>query len=387
MPRRALTPGLLLFCWSLLGLLPCAPLARGETLRDPTSEGWHSIGRSGRGQSIYAQTVGDGPRRVLVIAGLSGVEPSGPALADYFAAFLRRHPEIVVQSSVTIVHAINPDGLIARTAFNRRGVELDRNFATRDWVRGQQTQAVLTGPTAGSEPESQLVTQLIAQTQPELLIVLGGSPRTPQLSATSTARESIRLVEEFTNWPVADWPAAERPGALLTLAEERGLPAVLVQLPFDQRSAGLWSAGVRALATLCDSQAAAEYERVVASSAPVTVAARPEGPASRQAGVQPARGAVLRYAELSLRAPLAKVELPQSLRADRLTALQSSASPPDAPLVQGQAPAAASQSAQPAAQRSPAVQRLPAVAADEFPTAIWQSPQTPIPAYPQTKTP
>jgi murein peptide amidase A len=87
------------------------------------------LGRSLQGRPITAVEVGDpAGRRVLVVGSVHGNEPAGIAVARRLE---RLSPAGV---DLWIVRDLNPDGHIARTRGNARGVDLNRNFPYR-WRR------------------------------------------------------------------------------------------------------------------------------------------------------------------------------------------------------------------------------------------------------------
>src|SRR5436190_23307660 len=83
------------------------------------------VGHSNRGRPIELLHVpGPGPR-VLVVGAIHGNEPAGIAVVRALARV--RRPQV----DLWLVPDLNPDGLAAGTRQNARGIDLNRNFATR----------------------------------------------------------------------------------------------------------------------------------------------------------------------------------------------------------------------------------------------------------------
>src|SRR3954453_5669096 len=73
-------------------------------------------------------------------------------------------------TGIWAVDNLNPDGFTARTRLNRRGVDLNRNFAA-DWKPiGQRYDLEYSGPRPFSEPETRLAARLIRLIHPRITI-------------------------------------------------------------------------------------------------------------------------------------------------------------------------------------------------------------------------
>jgi hypothetical protein len=129
------------------------------------------------GRVIECATLGDGPRDVLVVSDLAGSSRAPVALADQLAAHLARYPKCVSGASVTIVRDANPDGRARSTASNARGVVLDQNFPTSTWRKVCTGSAWSSGRVPESEPETQVLVQLLSDLKPCRLIVLSRADR------------------------------------------------------------------------------------------------------------------------------------------------------------------------------------------------------------------
>jgi protein MpaA len=69
-------------------------------------------------------------KRILTLGLIHGDEPLSGEMTLSWAERLRGIPH---RSSWRVVPMLNPDGLIRKTRMNARGVDLNRNFPTRDW--------------------------------------------------------------------------------------------------------------------------------------------------------------------------------------------------------------------------------------------------------------
>jgi murein peptide amidase A len=126
----------------------------------PPAPDWHQIGVSVQGRPILAASFGSGQRRVLMIGGIHGSE-FGSDVAEQFAAWLSENAgAIPTGTQVDIVACANPDGRAEGTKGNADAVNLNGNFPSRNWKR-QKYLTTTAGPFAGSEPETQVLVQLL----------------------------------------------------------------------------------------------------------------------------------------------------------------------------------------------------------------------------------
>jgi murein peptide amidase A len=122
------------------------------------------IGRSLQGRPIVSVRSGppDAAMRMLVIGSVHGNEAAGMRIT-------RRLLELGAPRDVEllVVPTLNPDGAVARTRGNARGVDLNRNFPF-DWQPLSGGEYSGRGPL--SEPESRAAHRFILRTEPDVTI-------------------------------------------------------------------------------------------------------------------------------------------------------------------------------------------------------------------------
>lgn len=132
------------------------------------------IGYSVLGRPIQVYTFGQGENKYLIVAGINGgYEGNTIALANELIVYISRNPEVIPSGdTLYIIPDMNPDGSArgrnadART--NANGVDLNRNFPTKNWVANWDhsncwnDRPTTGGAYGGSEPETKAVMNFIA---------------------------------------------------------------------------------------------------------------------------------------------------------------------------------------------------------------------------------
>ncbi len=112
-------------------------------------------------------------RPILFIGGVHGDEPEGVALAEGLLAWLKQSEHQYpspVKVPWLLIPCLNPDGYLKNERTNGNGVDLNRNFPSKDWIPEHDKPRYNPGRQAGSEPEVQAVTKLIHLLKPRLIV-------------------------------------------------------------------------------------------------------------------------------------------------------------------------------------------------------------------------
>ena len=134
---------------------------------------------SRNGQPIYhydRPSIKKNAERILTFAVTHGDELASGSVARSWANRLSR---INPRNEWRIVPILNPDGFDAKTRMNAAGVDINRNYPSKDWdelalkwwkSKKKSDPRRYPGPTAGSEPETQCSIDHIKDFQPDLII-------------------------------------------------------------------------------------------------------------------------------------------------------------------------------------------------------------------------
>lgn len=199
------------------GTIPRPPAVYGRSHLGLPLEVWRPSGRC----------------KLLVFAAIHGEEP------ETTYALSRALRQLAEPSEhCAVVLAANPDGLIRGTRANARGVDLNRNFPSRDWQPKQVTHRstledasdILLSPGAksASEPETQALMALIEDLAPEAVIALHAPLACIDDANASPLGE--RLARR-TGMPLVRDVGYPTPGSFGSWGADRGLPVVTYEFP------------------------------------------------------------------------------------------------------------------------------------------------------------
>lgn len=107
---------------------------------------------------------------IILIGGVHGDEPEGVALAQATLHWLTNQTDTSALAPWMVVPCLNPDGIAKKQRTNGNGVDLNRNYPSRDWSPESTSPRYNPGPSPGSEPEIRALVGLIHTVTPRLII-------------------------------------------------------------------------------------------------------------------------------------------------------------------------------------------------------------------------
>ncbi len=152
---------------------------------------------------------------ILLMGGIHGDEPEGVRLAVASLNWLRR---AVLEKNIKLVPwivipCLNMDGYAKRTRVNGRGVDLNRNYPSKDWSPAFEKDRYYPGPAPASELEIQGVVRIIQNTRPRLIIHCHSWK--PCIVATGEpARRDAQILAESSGYELTDTIGYPTPGSL-----------------------------------------------------------------------------------------------------------------------------------------------------------------------------
>jgi protein MpaA len=186
-------------------------------------------------------------RPLLLLGGIHGDEPEGVWLARQTLEFLRREPH-VVRVPWVLIPCLNVDGIAKRTRGNGRGVDLNRNYPSKNWSANFEKERYHPGSSPGSEPEIRAVVKLLEDLRPRLVIHCHSWKPCVVFAGEPARRDADRLAKAsgYELLPDIGYPT---PGALSQFGwADRQIPVICIEEKSGAPESDLWThfgAGMR----------------------------------------------------------------------------------------------------------------------------------------------
>lgn len=204
-----------------------------------------SLGTSVKKSPLIAEVLGEVSPVLHLYSGMHGDEPEAVEFLNKFwkAELLNRNLR-----NLTIIYfpEINPDGLKASTRGNANGVDINRNFPSRNWEPSSKEKKNFPGERVASEPETKAVMSLIDQFPPDAIISF--HTWIPQVNFDGPAEKLSKLISEANGYVVTEHIGYPTPGSLGAYAgHDRNIPVVTLELPEHVAVAKYWERNSKAL--------------------------------------------------------------------------------------------------------------------------------------------
>ena len=159
--------------------------------------------------------------KVLVLGVTHGDEPQGHFLIN---EYLKQHPD----TKLGFIPALNPDGMANKNRVNANGVDINRNFPTKNWELTERNE-FFGGEFASSEIETQFLIDIIENHSPKLILSLHAPFKT--VNFDGNAYKYAEKISEIMNYPVQEDIGYPTPGSFGTYAGiEKNIPTITLEL-------------------------------------------------------------------------------------------------------------------------------------------------------------
>ena len=158
---------------------------------------------------------------VLVLGCMHGDEPQGEYLIN---EYIKSNTD----TKLMFVPCVNPDGVKAKTRVNSNGVDINRNFPTKNWELTEKNE-FFGGNSPASEIETKFLVEIIEKYKPKFILTLHAPYKV--VNYDGDALEIAEKISEIINYPVESSIGYPTPGSFGTWAGiENNIPTITLEL-------------------------------------------------------------------------------------------------------------------------------------------------------------
>lgn len=200
--------------------------------------------KSAQGIPIPAYRWNNSGAHVLIIGGVHGDEVEGVVAANgILGEFLKSY---TYKLKITLIPALNMDGVLNKTRQNGNGVDLNRNLPTQDWSPHIANPRYHPGTKPNSEPENQALVRFLETEKPRMVYSLHSW--FPLININGKCRREAEMLQSHTGYKITDDMGYPTPGALGTYCGlERDIPTITYEIERGLKADKILSIHVPAL--------------------------------------------------------------------------------------------------------------------------------------------
>ena len=158
---------------------------------------------------------------VLVLGCMHGDEPQGEYLIN---EYIKSNTD----TKLMFVPCVNPDGVKAKTRVNSNGVDINRNFPTKNWELTEKNE-FFGGNTPASEIETKFLVEIIQKYEPKFILTIHAPYKV--VNYDGDALEIAEKISGIINYPVESSIGYPTPGSFGTWAGiEKNIPTITLEL-------------------------------------------------------------------------------------------------------------------------------------------------------------
>jgi protein MpaA len=185
------------------------------------------FGKTESGLPILGYEFGTSGPEVLILGGVHGDETEGViagfGLVENFAQ------NFDLNLKLTIVPALNLDGVLAKSRCNANSIDLNRNLPSNDWTSDVANPRYNPGTKPGSESENRALVDFLEKKRPRYIVSLHSWK--PMLNINGDCRSLAEEIAKKTGYIIEESIGYPTPGCLGTYAGlEREMPTITYEI-------------------------------------------------------------------------------------------------------------------------------------------------------------
>lgn len=173
-------------------------------------------------------------KTILIVGVFHGEEPQGEYLINKFI----QQDLSFIKNKLVIIPCLNPDGKNKNQRQNANGVDLNRNFPTKNWKITTRKE-YFGGNTPASETETKFMIDVIKNYKFDAILSVHAPFEI--VNYDGRAEELAKKISELTGYKVQSDIGYPTPGSFGNYCGvERGIPTITLELPETKSNEELW---------------------------------------------------------------------------------------------------------------------------------------------------
>ena len=173
-------------------------------------------------------------KTILIIGVFHGEEPQGEYLIkEYLKTDLSG-----IKNKLLFIPCLNPDGKSINKRQNANGIDLNRNFPTKNWKKTDNPE-YFGGISPASEIETKFMMEVLSDYKIDAILSIHAPFKI--VNYDGPAQEIAEKISEITGYPVQSDIGYPTPGSFGNYAGvERQIPTITLELPEDETNEHMW---------------------------------------------------------------------------------------------------------------------------------------------------
>lgn len=168
-------------------------------------------------------------KTILIIGVFHGEEPQGEYVIN---RFIESSNFENINNHLNFIPCLNPWGKERGVRGNQNGVDLNRNYPTKNWIETERD-GYYSGTHAASEITTRQMAELLDDLKPDIIITLHAPLKC--VNYDGPAKELAEKISEFCDYPVIADLGYPTPGSFGTYCGvERNIPTVTLEYDDDE---------------------------------------------------------------------------------------------------------------------------------------------------------
>lgn len=165
-----------------------------------------------------------GNKTILIIGVFHGEEPQGKFLIDEYLSTSAEN-----KNNLLFIPCLNPDGMAINKRQNANGIDLNRNFPTKNWAKVDKTSEYYGGENFASEIETKFVMETLAEFSPDIILTLHAPYKV--VNYDGLAKEIADEISKIIGYTTSNDIGYPTPGSFGNYAGvERNIPTITLEL-------------------------------------------------------------------------------------------------------------------------------------------------------------